>query len=64
MRIVRSVRITHDGSKGPLAHLLMERTRSTLSGIFLSVEDWKVARVAVSCHLALDLLCQEMQDAW
>ena len=25
--------------------------------------DWDVARVALICHLALDLLCQEMQEA-
>ena len=30
---------------------------------FLSLEDWDLARVALSCHLALDLLCQEMQEA-
>ena len=28
------------------------------------LEDWELAWVAVSCHLALDLVCQEMQDAW
>ena len=27
-------------------------------------EDWEPARVALSCHLALDLLCQETQEAW
>ena len=27
-------------------------------------EDWELARVGVSSHVALDLLCQEMQDAW
>ena len=32
-----------------------------LIGCFL--EDWELERVAVSCHLAVDLLCQEMQDA-
>ena len=26
-------------------------------------EDWEVGRVASSCHLSLDLLCQEMWDA-
>ena len=26
-------------------------------------EDWKLGRVAWSCHMAVDLLCQEMRDA-
>ena len=32
--------------------------------VHLFLEDWELAWVAVSCHLALDLLCHEMQDAW
>ena len=32
--------------------------------VHLFLEDWELARVAVSCHLAFDLLCQEMQVAW
>ena len=32
--------------------------------ISLFLEDWELARVALSCHIALDLLCQEMQEAW
>ena len=32
--------------------------------VHLSQEDWELARVAVGCHLALDLLCQEMQVSW
>ena len=40
-----------------------EQSRSgMLTDSFL--EDWVLARVAVRCRLALDLLCQEMQDAW
>ena len=27
------------------------------------LEDWEVGRVALSCHLSMDLLCQEMRDA-
>ena len=27
------------------------------------LEDWELARVALSCHVALDLLCQEMHEA-
>ena len=28
------------------------------------LEDWELARVALSCHMALDLLCQEMHETW
>ena len=28
------------------------------------LEDWELARVALSCHIALDMLCQEMHEAW
>ena len=31
--------------------------------ISLFLEDWELARVALSCHMALDLLCQEMREA-
>ena len=31
--------------------------------VSLFLEDWELARVALSCHMALDLLCQEMRDA-
>ena len=30
--------------------------------ISLFLEDWQVARVALSCHLSVDLMCQEMRD--
>ena len=33
---------------------------SEVSSLFL--EDWEVGRVASSCHLSMDLLCQEMRD--
>ena len=29
----------------------------------LFLEDWEFARVALSCHMALDMLCQEMSEA-
>ena len=32
--------------------------------VHLFLEDWELARVALSCHLASDLLCQEFQEAW
>ena len=30
----------------------------------LFLEDWELGRVALSCHIALDMLCQEMHEAW
>ena len=33
-----------------------------MNSVFL--EDWEVGRVASSCRLSVDLLCQEMWDAW
>ena len=32
--------------------------------ISLFLEDWELAKVASSCHIALDMLCQEIHDAW
>ena len=32
--------------------------------VSLFLEDLELARVALSCHVALDLLCQEMHEAW
>ena len=29
----------------------------------LSLKDWELAKVALSCHMALDMLCQEMHEA-
>ena len=31
--------------------------------VALFLEDWGLARVALSCHMTMDLLCQEMRDA-
>ena len=31
--------------------------------VALFLEDWELGRVALSCHMAMDLLCQEMRDA-
>ena len=28
------------------------------------LKDWDLAKVALSCHMALDMLCQEVQEAW
>ena len=63
------------GSDGPLdtevyeehnvGNLSLEVVEQGWSGwlINLCLEDWELARVAVSCHLALDFLCQKLQDA-
>ena len=31
--------------------------------VSLFLKDWELARVALSCHMALDMLCQEMHAA-
>ena len=31
--------------------------------VALFLEDWGLGRVASSCHMTMDLLCQEMRDA-
>ena len=30
--------------------------------ISLSLQDWEMTKVALSCHMALDMLCQEMYE--
>ena len=32
--------------------------------VSLFLEGWELARVALSCHAALGMLCQEMHEAW
>ena len=32
--------------------------------ISLFLQDWGLAKVALSCHMALDMLCQEMNGPW
>ena len=32
--------------------------------VSLFLEDAELGRVALSCHVALDMLCQEMREAW
>ena len=32
--------------------------------ICLFLKDWELGKVALSCHMALDKLCQEMHEAW
>ena len=34
-----------------------------LLSLSLFLKDWELARVALSCHMALDMLCQEMREA-
>ena len=31
--------------------------------VALFLEDWELGRAALSCHMAMDLLCQQMRDA-
>ena len=28
------------------------------------LKDWELGKVALSCHMALDMLCQEMHETW
>ena len=32
--------------------------------VCLFLEDWELARVALSCHIVVDMLCKEMHEAW
>ena len=32
--------------------------------ISLRWEDWELAKVALTCHMALDMLCQELNGPW
>ena len=32
--------------------------------VSLFLKDCELARVALSCHIALDILCQQMREAW
>ena len=32
--------------------------------ISLFLQDWEFAKVALSCHTALEMLCQEIHEAW
>ena len=32
--------------------------------ISLFLQDWELAEVALSCRMALDMLCQGMHEAW
>ena len=32
--------------------------------ISLFLKDWELAKVALSCHMALDMLCREVHEAW
>ena len=47
--MVRSVSTATSAGPGEVAALLLR--------------DWELGRVALSCHVAMDLLCQEVRDA-
>ena len=42
--------------------------RCTSSGcvglVAVFLKDWELAQEALSCHVALDMLCQEVHEAW
>ena len=48
-----------------LGNIAIEAVGQNLTNevISLFLEDWEVGLVASSCHLSMDLLCQEMRDA-
>ena len=52
----------HEHSVGNLAIEVVGQNWSSEDTCLL-LEDWEVGRVALSCHLSMDLLCQEMRDA-
>ena len=44
--------------------LALDATGQDQSGArSLFLEDWELVMVALSCHIALDMLCQEMHEA-
>ena len=49
-----------------VGNVSLEVVEQDWSGLLINLflEDCELARIAVSCHLAWDLLCQEMHDAW
>ena len=46
--------------------LFLEVVEQSRSGMLVEsfLGDGELARTALSCHLSMDLLCQEMSDAW
>ena len=52
--------------EGNVCNDALHVTRLQGSGdkISLFLQDWELAKVALSCHMALDMLCQEMNEAW
>ena len=47
-------------SAGPLKSLGLDWSSEVVA---LFLKDWELGRVALSCHVAMDLLCQEMRDS-
>ena len=45
------------------AQALLSSARTSRRDVSLFLEDLELARVAFSCHMALDVLCQEMLEA-
>ena len=40
------------------------RLHGPVGKISLFLRDWELAKVALSCRMALDMLCQEMNGPW
>ena len=45
-----------------MARCLSSGLHRSGDAIALFLQDWEVAKVASSCHIALDMLCQELHD--
>ena len=48
--------------ESPALHIIGQNWSGEKISLFL--EDWELARVALSCHIALDILCPEMHEDW
>ena len=59
--------VSSSGSReGTVCNDALHVTRLQGSGdkISLFLQDWELTKVALSCHMALEMLCQEMSEAW
>ena len=57
--------VNEEGGRNVLNHFLVVvgQSRSCMLVESFLEEEEELARTALSCHLAMDLLCQEMSDA-
>ena len=67
---VKHVLKTEASHQGFLERTMRATKRCTSSGCMglvtrcLFMKNWALARVALSCYMALDMLCQEMHGPW